>query len=592
MIGRAVGNYVVLERVGSGGMGTVYLAEHPRIKRRVAIKVLRSELADDAEAVSRFFTEAKSANEIHNEHIIEILDFGEFEDGAPYLIMEWLEGSTLTQYLTLNPRPTLDRVVHILAGIGDALDAAHARSIVHRDLKPDNIFIVPRALDANFVKVLDFGIAKLLHQRSSAFKTRTNTIVGTPAYMSPEQCRSAHEQVDGRSDIYSLGIIAYQMITGRIPFDAPSALGMIGAHAAQPPPPLRSIDPAIPEAVEAAVLRALEKVPDQRFQNAAEMVTAIAAGAGVSLMNSWRYTLPPVSTTPSRGTTADPSMWQANTVETPMPSPLIPPSATPSTMNTPGKGQPPHAPETPDTLGSAASEVMPPPVTRTIRRRLAFGSAVLGLVLVIGTAVTVGFVRRPAGSEATQPAASANTPAARPPAEPSPAAVSPLPAPAAVPPPSVPSPAPAVPASAPPAAEADANRVMVEIRSEPAGADIFLDEAPLSNPFSGAFGRSDVRHRLVVKAHGYHSSSTWEVFDRDRSVVVKLRPSSGAAPRAAAIERPAPAPAKPAAQPAAPPAAPPARPDNMRSRPHAHRRSPHAGVGSGDAAKARPQVMC
>src|SRR5262249_50808257 len=155
----------------------------------------------------------------------EILDFGEFEGGAPYLIMEWLEGSTLTQYLTVNPRPSPDRVVHILAGIGDPPHPAHARALVHRALKPHNIFPAARGPDANFVKVLDFGIAKLLHQRSGAFKTRTNTIVGTPAYMSPEQCRSAHELVDGRSDIYSLGIIAYQMITGRIPFDAPSALG-------------------------------------------------------------------------------------------------------------------------------------------------------------------------------------------------------------------------------------------------------------------------------------------------------------------------------------------------------------------------------
>src|SRR5262245_57292356 len=204
MIGRTIGNYVVKTKIGEGGMGAVYAAEHPRIGRRVAIKVLHPELGKSPEIVARFFTEAKAANEIRNEHIIEILDFGELPDGISYFVMEWLDGQSLAEALNRQRKFPLPRALHVARGVGRALAAAHESCIVHRDLKPDNIFLVKRGEDPDFVKVLDFGIAKLMQgDPQQAYKTQTGAIMGTPYYMSPEQCRGATREMDQRADIYS-----------------------------------------------------------------------------------------------------------------------------------------------------------------------------------------------------------------------------------------------------------------------------------------------------------------------------------------------------------------------------------------------------
>src|SRR2546421_3864252 len=278
MIGQSVGNYVIQRQLGEGGMGAVYLAEHPRIGRKVAIKVLLRELSANAQAVTRFFNEARASSEIRNEHIIDVLDFGELADGSSYLVLEYLDGRTLTELLRNGPLG-VRRTLHIVNGVGRALGAAHAAGIVHRDLKPDNVMLVKRGSDAEFVKVLDFGIAKLSQaQLEPGMRTKTGALLGTPSYMSPEQCRGL--PVDHRSDIYSLGVMMYQMFSGSLPFEADGLGNLLLAHMTQQPVPLAERVPGLPPHLAQVVARAMEKTPDARFQEVAEMLAAIGDPSG------------------------------------------------------------------------------------------------------------------------------------------------------------------------------------------------------------------------------------------------------------------------------------------------------------------------
>jgi hypothetical protein len=273
LIGRSIHNYVIKQKIGEGGMGAVYLGEHPKINRRVAIKVLLPQLSRDPGVVQRFFHEAKAATEIRNEHIVDIIDFGELDDGSHYIIMEWLDGRSLAEALAQDGRFGLVRAIHIARGIGRALTAAHSRGIVHRDLKPDNIFLIRHGDDPDFVKVLDFGIAKLM-LADADIKTQTGAIMGTPFYMSPEQCNGS--AVDQRTDVYALGVILYQMLAGRLPFNQTTLGELLIAHLTQPPPSPSKFEPSIPMAVERALMQALEKDPAQRFSNVDALVRAFA----------------------------------------------------------------------------------------------------------------------------------------------------------------------------------------------------------------------------------------------------------------------------------------------------------------------------
>ncbi len=275
MIGETIGNYVIRSKIGEGGMGAVYVAEHARLGRRVAVKVLLPHLGGSAEIVARFFNEAKAATDIKNEHIIDVLDFGEMRDGSSYIVMEWLDGQSLADLL--KQRLSIARTTHIARGIGEALAAAHARGIVHRDLKPDNIFLVTRGGDPDFVKVLDFGIAKLTLANAGDVRTQTGAMMGTPLYMSPEQIKGGH--VDQRTDVYAMGIILYQMLTGALPFPPTTLPDLLIAHTTQTPPPLRTHDPSIPAAFESVVLHALEKDPARRFATVEELVRAFASAS-------------------------------------------------------------------------------------------------------------------------------------------------------------------------------------------------------------------------------------------------------------------------------------------------------------------------
>jgi serine/threonine-protein kinase len=283
VIGHQFGNYTTLALLGEGGMGSVYLAEHPAIGRRVAIKVLRAEFAQDEVALNRFVNEARAANAIRHPNIIEILDSGTTSGGLPYLVMELLEGEPLRARLRraqrLAPLDALD-IAYLTAS---ALAAAHGRGIVHRDLKPDNLFLIPDPNDPqlSFVKVLDFGIAKLQRQpgqlgddEPDSLQTQTGTLMGTPSYMSPEQCLGT-KTLDQRTDIYSLGIILFEMLCGRTPFQSMGFGELVHLHLNVAPPRPRSVEPEVPPALEAIILTALAKKPEDRFQSMEEMMSAM-----------------------------------------------------------------------------------------------------------------------------------------------------------------------------------------------------------------------------------------------------------------------------------------------------------------------------
>jgi tRNA A-37 threonylcarbamoyl transferase component Bud32 len=278
MIGQTFGNYRVTQLIGEGGMGVVYLAEHPGIGRRAAVKVLRPGLTDNAEITKRFFNEARAANAIRHPGIVEVFDCGTLASGTSYIVMELLEGENLAARLRRDGRLSIADARRIAAQTASALAAAHAAGIVHRDLKPDNLYLVPDYRDASseLVKVLDFGIAKLGQQGSntSSVRTRTGSVMGTPAYMSPEQCRGTRE-IDYRTDIYALGVILYEMLCGRAPFVSEGFGEMVHLHISEPPPPPRTFNAAIPEDLEHLILWCLAKEPAERVQTMGDVHAAL-----------------------------------------------------------------------------------------------------------------------------------------------------------------------------------------------------------------------------------------------------------------------------------------------------------------------------
>jgi predicted Ser/Thr protein kinase len=275
LINQTIGNYRVTSQLGEGGMGVVYLAQHPVIGRKVAIKLLHAVLARDPDIVARFFNEARAIHMIAHENIVEILDFGQTADGQPYFIMEYLTGESLSELVS---RGALDvtRVQAIGSQMCRALAAAHTKGIVHRDLKPHNVQMCTKADGSMLVKILDFGVAKILASPdgSQSVKTRTGSLMGTPLYMSPEQCKGAGA-LDHRTDIYSLGVMLFEMVAGRPPFVAEGVGELFAKHMLEDPPPVTEFAPATPSHVAAAIMKALAKDPQARFADMEEFRKAL-----------------------------------------------------------------------------------------------------------------------------------------------------------------------------------------------------------------------------------------------------------------------------------------------------------------------------
>ena len=276
MLGRTLdGKYELLARLGQGGMGTVYRARRVHIGDEVAVKMLKQNYVTEADAIARFRREAQAAASLHHPNVVTIYDYSETrDDAAAYIVMELVPGVSLGQLLQGGNRLPLARAVALMHSICAGVGAAHRRQIVHRDLKPDNIIVVPPSTDnvTETVKVVDFGIAKLRDLAATHALTEAGMMIGTPFYMSPEQCRG--EALDARSDVYSLGVMFYEMIAGMRPFTAPTPTGVIAKQLMAAPPPLHSTL-KIPHSVEAVLLRALAKDPNARPADATAFALAL-----------------------------------------------------------------------------------------------------------------------------------------------------------------------------------------------------------------------------------------------------------------------------------------------------------------------------
>ncbi len=377
LIGQTIGNYLVTQKLGEGGMGSVYLAEHPTIGKKVALKVLHAEFSNNEEVAQRFFHEAKAVNNIGHPNIVDIVDYGVIQGGGRdqlvYFIMEYLSGHSLSTLLRNEAQPLPpERALGIALQVADALAASHKCGIVHRDLKPDNIMLQTRGRERDFVKLLDFGIAKLTGDGQTS-RTRTGIVMGTPAYMSPEQCEGK-ANVDLRTDIYALGIVLYEMIVGRVPFIGEGYGEILVQHLTQNPAPPSSFRIMSPH-VEAVILKALQKRMELRYPSMDEFMRAMSDPVGYveangGLAQFYQRQLMPSNvpfTAPARPSIPTPP---PGVYGTPPPGTLTPPSGIyqPGQIGTP----------TPTTLGASAGQV-----TGGGRSKLGF---ILAAVLILGAA--------------------------------------------------------------------------------------------------------------------------------------------------------------------------------------------------------------
>lgn len=305
------GKYLIDSQIGVGGMATVYRATRLLIGDFVAVKILHAALLQDAQAPERFRREAQAAARLKHPNAVNILDFGVSDDGTVFMVMELVEGQSLRK-LIKEQGPLLPSATgEILAQVCGAINDAHSQKVVHRDIKPDNIIVSPSPNGVR-VKVLDFGIARLRDSSSLGNLTQTGAVMGTPHYMSPEQCLG--EELDGRSDIYSLGVMLYEMLSGVVPFNSPTSMAVVVQHVNQPPAPLRVLNASISGAVESVVMHALEKRRENRPQTAialaeefnralsgsvpADAVTEAAVQATaptVVMQTPWSTAMPPLA---------------------------------------------------------------------------------------------------------------------------------------------------------------------------------------------------------------------------------------------------------------------------------------------------------
>jgi eukaryotic-like serine/threonine-protein kinase len=381
-VGTVLGDtYEVTQLIGQGGMGAVWAVKHRRLPKRFAVKVLLGAL-QDSEGYARFRREAEIASRIGHPGIVEVLDFNTLPSGTPYLIMEFLEGESLARRLKRGPIPVAE-TLSLARQIGSALNAAHKNDVVHRDLKPDNIFLVPTdtgGVLSDRVKVLDFGISKI--RNAQTVLTQESTLMGTPQYMSPEQASGKNSLVDQRTDVFALGAIVYEMLTGKAAFSGETLATVVVKVMLEPPPPIEELQPSIPKAVRDAVYRALEKEPGKRFPDVAAFIGALTGSP-----------LQTLDRRPVAQPAADDAFASTAAPGTPIPA-TNPPDAFASTA----AGTPVH----PATLGSLArGEVaVTNPVDRKKSPLLWVGAAAAG-ALAIAVAIMAAQPGPGAGGKTT-----------------------------------------------------------------------------------------------------------------------------------------------------------------------------------------------
>ncbi len=389
LVGLRIGEYELRQRIGVGGMGLVYDGIQPLIGKRVAVKVLRPELAAAEEQVARLLAEARAVNAIRHRGIVDIFGFGQVPDGRQYIIMEYLEGVALDAYLAEKGRMTVSEVLDVLDEVLSALGAAHGAGVVHRDLKPSNIFLVTQPDGSRYVKLLDFGLAKMGMPAGRTAQTRTDMVVGTPEYMAPEQARG--QPVGPMTDLYALGVVAFEMVTGRLPFTGSSPVDLLMKHVDARPPRPSEFVPELPAALDAFILQMLTKDPEARPGSAETLRRQLLRLRDTLAQPASAPAPQPRSTVSEHPVEAHPQA----------PEPPAPPKSPPTPTPAPVLAEP------------TSAEVRVVGVSSPMRRLLPVGLGAVALA-VIGGAVFA--LREP--TPTPPPQVTVTTPAVTPPAQP------------------------------------------------------------------------------------------------------------------------------------------------------------------------------
>jgi serine/threonine-protein kinase len=486
------GKYRIDRSIGIGGMGEVLAATHTKLGKQVAIKVVRAETMHIPGIAERFLREARAASRLRSEHVGQVSDVGELPTGQPYMVMELLDGDDLGNIIDRHGPLSAEVATDYLLQACEALSEAHALGMIHRDIKPANLFVTERRDGTKSVKVLDFGIATAAHGEVSGL-TEMDALLGSPQYMSPEQLRSA-KIVDARSDIWSLGVTLYELVSQRLPFDGPTFTSLAIKIATEPYTPLADAAPALAAVID----RCLMKDPAKRFADVSELASALARLAGRTDKTGFRG----AQTLGGRPASSNAAPPLAETAMMPgaaaaAPKPAVPSRAAPVQEPSPAastsRDAPPVRAPTINTLGGGLSSQSGPGARGGRGRSM----AVFGLIGVgaVGGAIAIQHVM-----------ARGHSPA-QPPVEPA----------------RVSSPVEATPAAPPRPAPVSSR---VQIHTTPQDAELRIDDVVVANPLDARFPRSSTQHHIEVRARGYQTASQWITFDADRDAAVNLSPSS------------------------------------------------------------------
>lgn len=514
-----LGKYRILRRIGLGGMGSVWEAVHEQIGKRVAVKILHPDMSLKPDLVARFTREARAAGAIGHSSIIDVYDIGTSDEGAPCLVMECLKGQNLAQVLkrVRGPIPDMGLSLYVVCQTLSALEAAHDKGIIHRDLKPDNIFLVQSGQFLPDIKLLDFGISKMIVPGTPDDRlTQTGTIMGTPFYMAPEQARGRKE-VDHRVDIYAMGVILYECLTGQVPFWAENTFALVYEILNSPLSPPRALRPEIPEPIEQAVLRALSRDPAERYQRAFQMLEGLfplladQAKGRISLPQQMMDTsevagtidsVPGLSLGISALGSSPPASGASSNVASSRPGLVSsPPGSVPATRLSSSATSPePGTPMGWTVSGEIALATRP-------KLKLIIGAVVAAVVVLIGGVVVAAAVLLDGDDDEPEAARSAVVAQASEPVEAQPAAAS---VEATTPPPTA-------------AASPRSEPVAITLEGVPEAARVFIDDE-LVEGLELRQPRSSEEHTLRIEAAGHQAFTDVITFDQERTIEVALEP--------------------------------------------------------------------